>query len=176
MRPLDTRRIAFLALIGAALAVLAAPAGGAPVILYECDLTATLVQATTVSRDTYDVDPKIPEGIKADLIATYKHKYMKFACISSEKFLMTWDREDPNNGKGKGSNRQITVHLPDGKDLIITWIGYKTTGQLLSFQYQCGAAFSMPNLVSGTNQIMKIGEDPNPVILVLSPRLITTTK
>ncbi len=172
-------RIAVLALAGAASTALALPAWPAgsltPVGIYRCDLTATFVQATTVSKDTYDVDPKIPASIKADLIAKYKHKYMKFACLRSEHYLLTWDREDPANGGG-AATRTAEVPLDGDKKLVITWISYNIGRAMLNFQFQNGTSFLLPDIPSGTNYIMKIGEDPNPMILVITAKLVKAAK
>ncbi len=161
-----------------AVALVARQASGAGmVVTYGCTLDVTVVQATAVSKDTYDVDPKIPAAIKSALIAQYKTKYMKYTCIRTESFYLSWRHQDTDKAKD-GPSDEAQIAMPDGKTLVVKYLGFRknTSGLLINFQFQCGSAFTLPDIWNGTHLIQKVTDEANPTIIVFSPKLIQLQK
>jgi hypothetical protein len=162
-----------------AVAALLAPqaSGAGMVVTYGCTLDVCVVQAFAVSKDTYDFDPKIPAGIKSALIAQYKTKYMKYTCVRTESYYLSWRHQDTDK-KREGRSDEAQIAMPDGRTLVVKYLGFRknTSGLLINFQFQCGSTFSLPDIWNGTHLIQKATDDANPTLIIFSPQLIQLQK
>ena len=161
--------------VAVALALLARPLGAIFVVTHGVNAEIRMIQATAGARDTYDFDPKIPADIKSELIAMYKHKYMKYTFVNSTTKFFSWGQADATKKKGEQGDR-VDIDIPGGRVLNVRLLGYKLPRGEIHFQFQLGATFSMPDIMTGTHYIMKVSDDPDPVIMVFTPALVQSTK
>lgn len=126
----------------------------------------TQIQATrrTSGPHNVEMDPGISKSMANALKKKYGTRYKSYTKTGEET------RELKIGGRPEGFN------VGDGKILRVKVMSFRPNPPILYLQIQVGFNVRRPSVRSGAHLMLKATKNKNPIIVVVSPKLLRATK